>query len=170
MTVKSSVSASAPPIDDAFETLEAGIPTVVAQPIGGNFAASAPPPSTPSMGADPPVRLTKTVITKGTGQVITSTTVHAADATTASANPIPWPRNLGKDGASITCPHCRREGKTRTRPVISVCTWIAFIVLLLLFWPLCWLPFICNDCQDTSHRCQHCNREVGDSPAQCCRG
>jgi hypothetical protein len=33
-----------------------------------------------------------------------------------------------------------------------------FIVLLLFFWPLCWLPFVMPECADKTARCARCGR------------
>ena len=69
------------------------------------------------------------------------------------------------------CPHCGTGNIwTRTRTSPSIFTWIACVVLLLLFWPVCWVPLVCDVCKQTTHYCNSCQSKVGEmSPfSDCC--
>jgi len=60
------------------------------------------------------------------------------------------------------CPKCFHEnGRTRTRTYPSMLTWISVLVLLLLFWPLAWLPLVWDKMKTTEHMCVKCNSIVG---------
>jgi len=40
------------------------------------------------------------------------------------------------------CPHCGMESRTKVRTYPNLITWLTAILLLFLFWPLCWLPLV----------------------------
>ena len=75
-------------------------------------------------------------------------TPAAAPALAASA---PILRNLGAQAANLTCPYCAQTVRTRTRSVMSGCTWISVVVLLLFAWPFFWVPFICPSVSGVRH-------------------
>ncbi|GKY96286.1 hypothetical protein MPSEU_000588300 [Mayamaea pseudoterrestris] len=62
---------------------------------------------------------------------------------------------------SITCPYCHAQTRTLPRNSPDACTIVIFVVLLIVFWPICWLPFVLPDCQKTEHQCASCMRHVG---------
>lgn len=69
------------------------------------------------------------------------------------------------------CPHCRAiHVPTLTRTFPSAVTWLAVLVMLIIFWPLFWLPLVLDQCRHTTHICTHCHNEVGEVPAfaDCC--
>ncbi|CAD8071003.1 unnamed protein product [Paramecium primaurelia] len=37
---------------------------------------------------------------------------------------------------------------------------IAFLLLLIFFWPLCWLPFVMKECQDKYYYCSQCGKLI----------
>lgn len=65
----------------------------------------------------------------------------------------------------MQCPHCQRQMVTRVRDQIDCVTITAFIILLLLFWPLFWLPFCVPSCKTSLHYCPLCNRKIGETSA-----
>lgn len=40
------------------------------------------------------------------------------------------------------CPHCGLESRTKVRTFPNFITWAMSILLLFLFWPLCWVPLV----------------------------
>jgi hypothetical protein len=40
------------------------------------------------------------------------------------------------------CPHCGLESRTKIRTFPNLITWVMSILLLFLFWPLCWVPLV----------------------------
>ena len=69
------------------------------------------------------------------------------------------------------CPKCFHEnGRTRIRTYPSLLTWISAIVLLLLFWPLAWLPLVWDKMKTTEHMCVKCNSIIGtvEPFSDCC--
>jgi hypothetical protein len=69
------------------------------------------------------------------------------------------------------CPHCRAVNvPTLTRTFPSAVTWLAVLVMLIIFWPLFWLPLVVDQCRHTTHVCTICHNEVGEVPAfaDCC--
>ncbi|CAD8184385.1 unnamed protein product [Paramecium octaurelia] len=63
--------------------------------------------------------------------------------------------------ADIICPYCQRMIQTRVEYKMGVYSWIVVILLLVLFFPLFFLPFCFLECQDKEHKCPHCNKKVG---------
>mmetsp|Transcript_27729 Transcript_27729/g.58274 ORF Transcript_27729/g.58274 Transcript_27729/m.58274 type:complete len:153 (-) Transcript_27729:440-898(-) len=60
---------------------------------------------------------------------------------------------LGRQPISIgMCPHCQQYGvMTRIRTYPSWETWFACAVLLLVFWPACWVPLVYDSVNSTLH-------------------
>mmetsp|Transcript_31598 Transcript_31598/g.67637 ORF Transcript_31598/g.67637 Transcript_31598/m.67637 type:complete len:142 (+) Transcript_31598:137-562(+) len=79
---------------------------------------------------------------------------------------------LGRQPISIgMCPHCQQYGvMTRIRTYPSWETWFACAVLLLVFWPACWVPLVYDSCKKTDHECTRCDHLVGQvTPfSDCC--
>ena len=50
---------------------------------------------------------------------------------------------LGRHPVSIgVCPHCNQSSTTRIKTYPSWETWVAAGVLVLVFWPACWVPLV----------------------------
>jgi hypothetical protein len=66
------------------------------------------------------------------------------------------------------CPHCHNECRTRTRTYPSCLTYTAAVAThMVSFWPLCWMPFVCDCCYQTDHFCSVCGNQVGLDSAGC---
>uniref|UniRef100_A0A7S1Y9N8 LITAF domain-containing protein n=1 Tax=Grammatophora oceanica TaxID=210454 RepID=A0A7S1Y9N8_9STRA len=61
-----------------------------------------------------------------------------------------------------TCPVCNVPSVTRVRTYPDFLTWILCIVLFVLFWPIFWIPLVCDSCKMTKHYCSQCNALVGE--------
>lgn len=48
------------------------------------------------------------------------------------------------------------------RKRIGAGTIIAVILLLLIFWPLFWLPFVMDDCKDSYYACNNCGKVISE--------
>lgn len=60
------------------------------------------------------------------------------------------------------CPVCgKRHARTRIRTAPDWITWVSVAMLLIVFWPLCWIPLVTDACRKTTHSCSSCNAEVG---------
>ena len=60
------------------------------------------------------------------------------------------------------CPVCMKANvRTRTVTAPDWMTWVTVAVILVSFWPLCWVPLVTDSCRRTIHYCAHCNGEVG---------
>jgi len=72
-------------------------------------------------------------------------------------------RNLGRQPYGLKCPHCNRETITIVEDRIGMGTIIATIILAIIFWPMCWLPFCMPSCKRTYHFCAHdaCRKKIG---------
>lgn len=68
------------------------------------------------------------------------------------------------------CPSCNRESRTRVTTAPSCKTWIASGIMVCVFWPLCWIPLVTDQCKDTEHFCVSCGAKVGMVAAfqDCC--
>ena len=59
------------------------------------------------------------------------------------------------------CPHCGQQTQTKTRTYPNAITALAVVVILLVFWPLCWIPLVLDKCKETCHKCSKCKEKVG---------
>lgn len=71
--------------------------------------------------------------------------------------------NLGRQPYGIKCEHCQKETITIVQDRIGMGTIIATVLLAIIFWPLCWLPFCLPSCKRTNHFCGHdsCRKKIG---------
>jgi LITAF-like zinc ribbon domain len=60
------------------------------------------------------------------------------------------------------CPYCGMETRTNVTIGPNVVTWVIVIVLVLVFWPLFWLPLCMDSCKSTKHFCSKCGGEIGE--------
>ena len=69
-----------------------------------------------------------------------------------------------------SCPSCRQQGtRTRTRTHPTIMTWVACFILVVLFWPICWIPLVTDSFKQTDHYCSSCGVKVGEvAPLQDC--
>jgi hypothetical protein len=76
--------------------------------------------------------------------VPTSSAPAPAPAPSVTVSQYHPPRmDLGARPIKITCPYCNQTDVTKTRSQFGVCTIISVVVLLICFFPLFWVPFIC---------------------------
>jgi membrane protease subunit (stomatin/prohibitin family) len=59
------------------------------------------------------------------------------------------------------CPFCNMSARTRVRTAPNWATWISALILLFLFWPICWIPFVADSMKQTDHFCTSCHQKVG---------
>lgn len=57
------------------------------------------------------------------------------------------------------CPHCGLESRTKVRTHPNFISWGLAIILLFLFWPICWLPLVVDRVRSVLTLCRllHCN-------------
>jgi hypothetical protein len=126
------------------------------------FATTAPTnitiPSGSAVASNPNSTVATTTATHNTTTATNRTTTDAA-----SGSRIQLHNNLGRNSTGLQCHHCGKETVTSVRDLVGVTTVVAVIVLALLFWPLCWVPFCVPSCKKTSHYCGHvgCRKKVG---------
>ncbi|KAL3804746.1 hypothetical protein ACHAWO_011471 [Cyclotella atomus] len=78
---------------------------------------------------------------------------------------------LGRHPISLApCPHCSQSTTTKIKTYPSWETWLAAGLLVLVFWPICWIPLVTDSCKKTDHVCSQCEAMVGQvSPmSDCC--
>jgi len=83
---------------------------------------------------------------------------------TQFGKPVPY-YNMGRNPTGLQCPYCKRQTITVVQDLIGTGTLIAIVMLALLFWPLCWLPFCIPSCRRTHHFCGHneCRQRIGET-------
>ncbi|CAI5455856.1 unnamed protein product [Caenorhabditis angaria] len=59
------------------------------------------------------------------------------------------------------CPTCQKPIHTLPKYVNGALTWIVFILVLILFFPLAFAPFCLESCKDAHHYCARCNTLIG---------
>lgn len=68
-----------------------------------------------------------------------------------------------------SCTACGVSSRTRVRTWPNIFTWASCLALLILFWPICWIPLVCDVFKQTDHFCQNCGAKVGEvQPFQDC--
>ncbi|GAX19700.1 hypothetical protein FisN_19Hu286 [Fistulifera solaris] len=95
----------------------------------------------------------------------TKTAATPSGAATSTGKPgVYRMANLGYQPRSITCPNCQQKTRTEVSLETDSKTMIAFVALLILFWPLCWLPFVSPSCKAATHVCPLCHTQLGTTP------
>mmetsp|Transcript_17081 Transcript_17081/g.25264 ORF Transcript_17081/g.25264 Transcript_17081/m.25264 type:complete len:133 (+) Transcript_17081:11-409(+) len=62
---------------------------------------------------------------------------------------------------NATCPYCGYSGPIASRIIgPGITAWLWCMVLLFLFWPLMWLPFVMDSCMDRELICANCRRPI----------
>jgi hypothetical protein len=59
------------------------------------------------------------------------------------------------------CPFCSQAARTRVRTAPNWATWLSAALLLCVFWPICWIPFVSDSMKQTDHFCTLCHQKVG---------
>jgi lipopolysaccharide-induced tumor necrosis factor-alpha factor len=62
--------------------------------------------------------------------------------------------------AGFVCPYCRYQGAPIIERKLSSNGWILFVVLLIVFFPLCWLPFVIDGCKENVRICPSCRARM----------
>lgn len=157
--IKTNSNVSLKPDIVVGSTLKSEAPTVVAsnhmeQPVPVIHATS------PITASTPPISQSHSPIKDSTPPIIL-----VEDPTD---NETPYPLSLirlGRDPCRVNCPSCQSDVFTHVRSHADAVTWIAFVLLLICFWPLCWLPFVVPSCQSVDHVCPSCRRIISTTRA-----
>ena len=71
-------------------------------------------------------------------------------------------KNENRTPMTVTCPYCKNQVRTRIEEKNGTCTIVAVIVLVLVCWPLFWIPLCCDcGCKNKDHICTSCHRRIG---------
>ncbi len=63
---------------------------------------------------------------------------------------------------AFKCPYCGHEGMPYVeRKKLSTGGWVLFAVLLLVCFPICWLPFVIDACKEEERKCPGCSMKLG---------
>ncbi len=172
---------SAPPMSEVdFSNSQSEIPIAKAVPFTSSIASD--PPRQPASSAVPSGAVKRTVTTYTDGRQVTvteyvsstseatpPTSTGPVSAMTANSPQFFVPRrDLGHTSVSMKCPYCSHTGSTKLTKSFGDCTWISVIIMLIVFIPLFWVPFVFPSCQDTKHQCRKCGRIIGESNSECC--
>lgn len=118
----------------------------------------------PSASAPPVAMAPAPVVAQPVG-VVAASAPPAAMMTSSVKPPAPGAAvqlpGLSKEPTSVTCPNCGHQGTTTTQYAIDACTIISVILLILLFWPLFWIPFVGTCCKSANHFCRNCHTKLG---------
>ena len=118
----------------------------------------------------PPFVPTASASQANPANVTTSTTAPTPQAKTITTTTYTTPPpsgmpaiGLGRFPCQLTCPYCNHRMCTRTRDQVTGLTIAIMVIVVLLFWPLFWLPLCMPSCKATEHYCGNgsCNRKVG---------
>lgn len=61
----------------------------------------------------------------------------------------------------FVCPFCRYQGPPIIERKISSNGWVVFALLVVFCLPLCWLPFVLDDCKEDTRKCPSCGARLG---------
>ena len=147
---------SAPPAEAEIDIAGSSVPIAIATatPI---FASDGVATTTSSGG--PAYRISTTT---------TATTYIPPPAGVPVTTTAPPLMNVGVDPMKMRCPHCHQDMLTKTKHQTDAHTVLAVVLLIIFFWPLFWLPFICPACKKNEHYCGLCGMKVGENSCQCC--
>jgi hypothetical protein len=60
------------------------------------------------------------------------------------------------------CPHCDATNvTTSTKTYPGPETFVMCVILMLVFWPVCWMPLVMDSAKRTDHICKRCGGVVG---------
>lgn len=99
----------------------------------------------------------------GQPEVVGVQTVPVTPAPAAAVVIVAGGTMFGPAPVGCECRNCHKQIVTRTEKQNGSCTWIAVIILVILFWPLAWLPCCMDDCKDTVHYCPSCGMNLGEN-------
>lgn len=68
---------------------------------------------------------------------------------------------LGRFSVPLQCPFCHKLVHTQTRSRVDGLTLAFMCIMILLFWPLFWLPLCCPACKSVQHFCPNCHQQLG---------
>jgi hypothetical protein len=69
---------------------------------------------------------------------------------------------LGREPVQLpACPYCHRPTVTIVKHEVEGVTVLAAAIVMLLFWPLFWLPLLVPACKASKHYCSECHRPLG---------
>ena len=68
---------------------------------------------------------------------------------------------LGVSSCYTACQYCQNSGYTRVQKSLNGNGCIFLILLIILFWPLFWLVFMCESNYEVRHYCSRCNGMIG---------
>ncbi|GKY99917.1 hypothetical protein MPSEU_000945300 [Mayamaea pseudoterrestris] len=90
------------------------------------------------------------------------TNQYMPQQTATSANLIEFTRN---PQVLAQCPQCSAwNARTRVRTYPNWMTWVSCVLLVFIFWPLCWIPLAVDALKKTDHYCLACGKLVGSVP------
>lgn len=91
-----------------------------------------------------------------------STYVAVPQQNQQQQQPVPAPVFLSRVPTMLNpCPFCSQSARTRVRTAPNWATWISGLILLFVFWPICWIPFVADSMKQTDHFCTSCQNKVG---------
>uniref|UniRef100_A0A7S2UEK6 LITAF domain-containing protein n=1 Tax=Attheya septentrionalis TaxID=420275 RepID=A0A7S2UEK6_9STRA len=61
-----------------------------------------------------------------------------------------------------SCPHCQYTSRTTVKTYPTYLTWLSSFFLVLVFWPLCWVPLVLEKAKQSDHFCAVCEEKVGE--------
>ncbi|KAL7429564.1 hypothetical protein ACHAXH_002896 [Discostella pseudostelligera] len=113
--------------------------------------------ATPVVTATPVTYATASLPTPA--EAVSNVKINTSTSNKTSTSNIP----LGRHPTSISqCPHCLATNiMTRTSTYPSIETWLMCLFLLLVFWPICWVPLVYDAAKQTDHICTGCQKVVG---------
>uniref|UniRef100_A0A903WR20 LITAF domain-containing protein n=2 Tax=Anopheles darlingi TaxID=43151 RepID=A0A903WR20_ANODA len=69
---------------------------------------------------------------------------------------------VGPEQTQLICPNCQALVRTTVEHRANTRTHIYALLLCLFFcWPCICLPYCCNSCRDTIHKCPRCKAFIG---------
>lgn len=112
--------------------------------------------------SEPPL-VTATPIDYASAGVSSSLPTPAEAISNAKITSIKIEPPLGRHPTTLpSCPHCLATHiMTRTSTYPSYETWLMCLGLLLVFWPVCWVPLVMDTAKRTDHTCSQCHGVLG---------
>ncbi len=61
-------------------------------------------------------------------------------------------------GAVVQCPYCHTQAPARIKSKVSTGGWVLFVIILLVFFPLCWIGLLIRE---EYYVCSYCGIKLG---------
>ncbi|CAD8207378.1 unnamed protein product [Paramecium pentaurelia] len=82
---------------------------------------------------------------------------------------LPTNANDQEQPTKVFCQKCQKQVITRIEKQYGCGALIVTFLILMIFWPLFWIPCFVSECRDIIHYCPSCEEVIGLKPYKLCK-